>query len=55
VELGGVIELHAAFREESCTSLPSVGAARRKSGEATGLSVVFFQGKPHLSIFVRPQ
>jgi hypothetical protein len=33
VELGGAIELHAAFREESRTSLPSVSAARRKSGK----------------------
>jgi hypothetical protein len=48
VELGGAIELHAAFREESRTSLPSLSAARRKSGEAIGLFVVFSQGKPHL-------
>jgi hypothetical protein len=33
VGLGGAIELHAAFREESRTSLPSVGAARSKSGK----------------------
>jgi hypothetical protein len=39
VELGGAIELHAAFREESRTSLPSVSAARRKSGKAKHLFV----------------
>jgi hypothetical protein len=38
VELGGAIEQHAAFREESRTSLPSVSAARRKSAEAHRLS-----------------
>jgi len=55
VELGGAIELHAAFREESRTSLPSVSAARRKSGKAKALFVVFSQGKPLLAIFIRPQ
>jgi hypothetical protein len=55
VELGGAIELHAAFREESRTSLPSLGAACRKSGGATELFVVFSQGKPLLAIFIRPQ
>jgi len=34
VELVGAIELHAAFRKESRTSLPPVSAARRKSGKA---------------------
>jgi hypothetical protein len=34
VRLGGAIELHAAFRKESRTSLPSVSAACRKSGKA---------------------
>jgi len=33
VELGGAIELHAAFRKESRTSLPSASAARRNSGK----------------------
>jgi hypothetical protein len=55
VELGGAIELHAAFREESRTSLPSVSAARRKSGEAIGHFVVFSQEKPHLAIFISPR
>jgi len=55
VELGGAIELHAAFREESRTSLPSAIAARRKSGGATTPFVVFSQGKPLLAIFMRPQ
>jgi hypothetical protein len=54
VELGGAIELHAAFREESRTSLPSVNATRRKSGKAAGSVVVFFQRKPHLAILIRP-
>jgi hypothetical protein len=55
VGLGGAIELHAAFREESRTSLPSVRAARRKSGKAKDLFVVFSQGKPLLAISIRPQ
>jgi len=54
VELVGAIELHAAFREESRTSLPVVSAARRKSGEAIDLFVVFSQGKPHLAIPAGP-
>jgi hypothetical protein len=33
VELGGAIELHAAFREESRTSLPSVSAALQEIRE----------------------
>jgi hypothetical protein len=55
VKLGGAIELHAAFREESRTSLPSVSTARRKSGGATSPFVVFSQGKPLLATFMRPQ
>jgi hypothetical protein len=55
VELDGAIQLHAAFREESRTSLPSVSAARRKSGEATDLFVVFLQEKLHLAIFSKPK
>jgi hypothetical protein len=34
VELGGAIELHAAFREESRTSLPSVSAALQEIRES---------------------
>jgi hypothetical protein len=49
VELGGAIELDAAFREESRTSLPSVSAACRKSGEAASPFVVSSQGKPLLA------
>jgi hypothetical protein len=55
VELGGAIKLHAAFRKESRTSLPSVSAARSKSGKAKRLFVVFSQGKPLLAIVIRPQ
>jgi hypothetical protein len=33
VELGGAIELHAAFREESRTSLPSVSGALQEIRE----------------------
>jgi hypothetical protein len=36
VELGGAIELHAAFREESRTSLPSVSAALQEIRESQG-------------------
>jgi hypothetical protein len=54
VELGGAIELHAAFRKESRTSLPPVSAARRKSGEAEKPFVVFAQGKPLLTNFLGP-
>jgi hypothetical protein len=39
VELDGAIDLHAAFREESRTSLPSASAAPRKSGKAAELFV----------------
>jgi hypothetical protein len=55
VELGGVIELHGAFPEESRTSLPSVSAAGRKSGKAKDPFVVFSQGKTRLAIFIRSQ
>jgi hypothetical protein len=34
VELGGAIELHAAFRKESRTSLPSVSAALQEIRES---------------------
>jgi hypothetical protein len=51
---GGGIELHAAFREESRTSLPSVSATRRKSGGATSPIVVFSQGKPFLATYEAP-
>jgi hypothetical protein len=54
VELGGAIELHAAFREESRTLFPSVSATGRKSGGATSPVVVFFQGKPLLATFMGP-
>jgi hypothetical protein len=54
-ELCGATKLHAAFREESRTSLLSTSAALQEIREATGLFVVFFQGKPHLAIFIRPQ
>jgi hypothetical protein len=55
VDFCGVTELHAAFREESRTSLLSTSAALQEIREATGLFVVFFQGKPHLAIFIGPQ
>jgi hypothetical protein len=55
VELCGAIELHAAFREESRTSLLSTSAALQEIREAIGLFVVFSQGKPHLAIFISPQ
>jgi hypothetical protein len=55
VELGDALELHAAFREESRTSLPSMSAARRKSRGAMSPFVVFYQGKPRLAIFIGPQ
>jgi hypothetical protein len=48
VELDGAIELHAAFRKESRTSLPSVSAARRKSGKAKK-SFVVPAGRDHSS------
>jgi hypothetical protein len=55
VELCGATELHATFREESRTSLLSTVKALQEIGEATGFFVVFFQGKPHLAIFIRPK
>jgi len=55
VEVCGATELHAAFREESRTSLLSTSAALQEIRGVTGLFVVFSQGKPHLAIFVRPQ
>jgi hypothetical protein len=55
VELGGAIELHAAFRKESRTSLPSVSAALQEIRESQGP----FRGPgvpgPLLAIFIRPQ
>jgi hypothetical protein len=53
VEVCGATELHAAFREESRTSLLSTSAALQEIREAAGF--FFFQGKPHLAIFFRPQ
>jgi hypothetical protein len=55
VELCGATELHAAFRKESRTSLLSTSATLQEIREATGHFVVFFQGKPHLAIYNRPQ
>jgi hypothetical protein len=55
VELCGVTELYAAFREESRTSLLSTSAALQELREVIGLFVVFFQGKPLLAIFISPQ
>jgi hypothetical protein len=55
VGLCGATELHAAFREESRTSLLSTSAALQEIREARDLSVVFSQEKPHLGIFARPQ
>jgi hypothetical protein len=55
VQLCGATELHAAFREESRTSLLATSAALQEIREAIGVFVVFFQGKPHLAIFARPQ
>jgi hypothetical protein len=43
VELCGAAELHAAFREESRTSLPSISAALREIQEDLGLFVVFIR------------
>jgi hypothetical protein len=54
VELGGATELHAAFPEESRTSLPSAGAARQEIREAKDFFVVFRQRKPRLAISKRP-
>jgi hypothetical protein len=50
VDLCGATELHAAFREESRTSLLSTTAALQEIRGAIGLFVFFFQGKPHLGI-----
>jgi hypothetical protein len=55
VELCGATELHAAFREESRTSLLSTSAAMQEIREAIGHFVVFSQGKPLLPIFISPQ
>jgi hypothetical protein len=55
VELCVATELHAAFREESRTSLLSTSAALQEIRGATASFVVFFQGKPHLAIFIKPQ
>jgi hypothetical protein len=55
VDLCGATELHAAFREESRTSLLSTSAALQEIRGATASFVVFFQGKPHLAIFIKPQ
>jgi hypothetical protein len=55
VNLCGATELHAAFREESRTSLLSTTAALQEIREAIGPFVVFSQGKPHLAIFISPQ
>jgi hypothetical protein len=54
VELCGATKLHAAFREESRTSLLPTGAALQEIRAANGLFVVFYQGKPLLSTFIRP-
>jgi hypothetical protein len=55
VELCGATELHAAFREESRTSLLSPSAALQEIRDAIGLVVVFSQGKPHLALSARTQ
>jgi hypothetical protein len=59
VELGGAIELHAAFREESRTSLPSVSAALQEIRESqVRLSWSRLPPGPLLAIFIaisRPQ
>jgi hypothetical protein len=55
VEVCGATELHAAFLEESRTSILSTGVALQEIREAIGLYVVFSQGKPYLAIFIRPQ
>jgi hypothetical protein len=47
VDLCGATALHAAFREESRTSLLSTSAALQEIRGAIGLFVVFSQGKPH--------
>jgi hypothetical protein len=55
VDVVGTTELHATFREESRTSLFSASAALQEIREATGLFVVFSQGKPHRAAFIAPQ
>jgi hypothetical protein len=55
VELCGASELHAAFHEESRTSFLPASAALQEIRETIDFLVVFFQGKPHLAIFIRPQ
>jgi hypothetical protein len=55
VDVCGPTELHAAFREESRTSLFSPGAALQEIREGMGLVVVFSQGKPHLALSARTQ
>ncbi len=55
MELCGATELPAAFREESRTSFFPASAALQEIREAIALFVVFFQGKPRLAIFIRPQ
>jgi hypothetical protein len=55
VDVVGTTELHATFREESRTSLFSASAALQEIRGAAGAVVVFFQGKPHLAILIRPQ
>jgi hypothetical protein len=55
VELGEATEPHAAFREESRTSLLSASAALQEIREAEASFVVFHQRKPHLANFVRPR
>jgi hypothetical protein len=45
VDLCGATALHAAFREESRTSLLSTSAALQEIRGAIGLFVVFSQGK----------
>jgi hypothetical protein len=55
VDLCRATELHAAFREESRTSLLSTSAALQEIREAIGLFVVFSQGKPRLAFLIRPQ
>jgi len=53
--LDGAIELHAAFPGESRTRLPSVSAARRKSGGATSPFVVLARRDHSSRPFVRQQ
>jgi hypothetical protein len=55
VEFGKATGPLTAFRKESRTSLIPASAALQEIRDAIGLFVVFFQGKPHLAIFIRPQ